>query len=261
MALIPALPRYLQLARALMSEIESGRYPVGSLIPTEFELCEQFGASRFTVREAVKRLVDLGLLSRRPGVGTLVLARTPRTAYRQVMEGIADLRQYSAETELEILEMKMQPLDAVLAGMVGAPTGQAWLHAEGLRREAGGPAPICVTDIYIHPAFRSVRQLGGRSTVPVYVRLEQQFGEEVLEVQQQIRATTLTGAQAKRLVAEPGGPALWVSRLYRNRRGDVIEASISTHPAERFTYSATFRRDGSHAAVSQRERAEERDEA
>ena len=243
MALTPIHPRYLQLARTLMHEIESGQYPVGGLIPTEHKLCQQFGASRFTVREAVKRLVELGLLSRRPGVGTLVLSRSPRSAYHQVMEGIADLRQYTAETELEILDMAMLPLNASLAAMVGAPIDQAWLHVRGLRREVGGLAPICITDIYIHPAFRSVRQLGGRSTVPVYVRLEQQFGEVVVEVRQQIRAVTLTGVQARQLSAKSRGPALQVGRLYCNRRGEVIEAAISTHPAGRFTYSETFRRN------------------
>ena len=66
-------PRYLQLAQTLISEIEEGHYPVGALMPTEFELCDQFGASRFTVREAIKRLVQQGMVSRQAGVGTRVL--------------------------------------------------------------------------------------------------------------------------------------------------------------------------------------------
>lgn len=242
-----APPRYLQLAQTLMEEIEAGRHAVGDMIPTEHALCQQFGASRFTVREAVKRLVELGLLSRRAGVGTQVLSRRPRAAYRQVMTGIADLRQYTAETELEITDVAMAPLDAATAALVGAPAGEEWLHVEGLRREVGGEAPICTTEIAIHPALREVRDLGGRSTVPVYVRLEQQFGEVVVEVQQQIRATALGRQQARRLGAEAGTPALWVCRLYRNRRGAVIEAAISTHPAGRFTYSETFRRGAPHA--------------
>ena len=60
-------PRYMQLAQTLINEIQSGRFPVGSTIPTEFELCEQFGASRSTVREAVKQLVQLGMVVRQAG--------------------------------------------------------------------------------------------------------------------------------------------------------------------------------------------------
>ena len=36
-------PRYLQIARELTAAIASGRYPVGARLPTELELCEQFG--------------------------------------------------------------------------------------------------------------------------------------------------------------------------------------------------------------------------
>ncbi|GJD52142.1 HTH-type transcriptional repressor NagR [Methylobacterium crusticola] len=244
MSLITPQPRYLQLAQTLISEIETGRYPVGGLMPTELALCEQFGASRFTVREAVKRLVELGLVSRQAGVGTRVLSTRARTAYRQVMQGMADLQQYTAETELEIVDVEMAPLDREIAALAQAPAGQSWLHVRGLRHLEGAPAPpLCASDIYIHPAFRSVRQLGGRSTVPVYVRIEEQFGETVSEVQQQIRAVPLSPEQARRLDAEAGSPALWVCRLYLNRRGEVIEVAISTHPADRFSYSEVFRRE------------------
>src|SRR3546814_18817339 len=95
-------PRYLQLATTLVHEIRSGRYPVGGLLPTEFELCDQFGVSRFTVREAVKQLVQLGLVTRQPGVGSRVLAKAPVTQYPQTMSGITDLRPYAYETPLEI---------------------------------------------------------------------------------------------------------------------------------------------------------------
>ena len=67
-------PRYRQLAQTLISEIQSGRYPVGDLMPTEMELCAQFGASRFTVREAMKQLVQMGLVARHAGVGSRVQA-------------------------------------------------------------------------------------------------------------------------------------------------------------------------------------------
>lgn len=245
MMLATPQPRYLQLAKTLISEIEAGRYAVGELMPTEFELCEQFGASRFTVREAVKRLVELGLVSRQAGVGTRVLSTKARTGYRQVMQGMDDLHQYTAETALEITDVGMVEVGEDLAPMLKAPLGQSWLLVQGLRRFiADDEAPICLTEIYIHPAFRSINQIGGRSTVPVYQRIEEQFGETIVEVQQQIRAVALTPSQAEALAASPKSPALWVCRTYLNRRGEVVEVAISTHPENRFSYSETFRRDG-----------------
>ena len=241
--LVSQQPRYLQLAQTLINEIQSGRYPVGSQLPTEFELCEQFGASRFTVREAMKQLVQMGLVARQPGVGTTVMSTHATTGYRQVMQRLSDLHQYTADTELEILRSSTVEVDKSLAGFLRATPGETWLRAEGVRWVDREEAPICLTEIYIHPAFRSVHSLTGRLHIPVYALLEQQFGEQVAEVQQEIRAVSLDAPTAKALGAEPKSPALWVCRHYLNRRGEVVEVAASTHPAERFSYVETFKRD------------------
>src|SRR5215203_4851633 len=57
--------RYLQIARELKRTIADGTYAVGARLPTELELCEQFGISRFTARAAVRVLSSAGLVTRR----------------------------------------------------------------------------------------------------------------------------------------------------------------------------------------------------
>jgi DNA-binding GntR family transcriptional regulator len=236
-------PRYRQLAQTLVSDIRSGRYAVGSMLPTEHELCEQFGASRFTVREAVKQLVEMGLVTRQAGVGTRVLNAQAQTGYSQVMETIEDLRQYTADTELEVLKTRSADLPDGRPEFVGATPKEGWLRIEAIRRVANRRAPpICFTEIYLHPTFRTIRYLGGRVSVPVYVHIEQQFGERIVEVQQQLRAIALPANLASMLKAKAGSPALWVCRSYLNHRGEIIEIATSTHPADRFSYSQAFRR-------------------
>ncbi|WP_089250233.1 FadR/GntR family transcriptional regulator [Rhodococcoides kyotonense] len=63
-----------QVTAQLRDEIVSKRWPVGSRIPTESELCEMTGTGRNTVREAVQALVHAGMVERRQGSGTFVLA-------------------------------------------------------------------------------------------------------------------------------------------------------------------------------------------
>ncbi len=237
-------PRYRQVAQTLLTEIQGGRYPVGGLLPTEHQLCEEFGASRFTVREAIRQLAQLGLVNRQPGVGTRVRAKSAISGYRQEMQRLSDLHQYSAETEFEVLHSAPIEVERDLAQMLRAKSGQVWLRVEGVRRAGAAPMPICFTEIYIHPAFRAVTGLAGRrSREPVYALIEQQFGEEVVAIDQQIRAVAVSASMGRILGAKPGSPALWICRHYTNRRGETIEVAISTHPAERFSYSETFRRD------------------
>ena len=64
----------MPFAQELIVRIVSGRYPPGSLIPTETQLGDEFGVSRTVVREGTKILADKGLLLSRRGLGTRVLA-------------------------------------------------------------------------------------------------------------------------------------------------------------------------------------------
>jgi len=63
-----------QVIDQLRGQIVAGAWGIGARIPTEAELSHLTGTSRNTVREAVQSLVHTGLLERRQGSGTYVLA-------------------------------------------------------------------------------------------------------------------------------------------------------------------------------------------
>ncbi|EKS71111.1 GntR family transcriptional regulator [Burkholderia sp. SJ98] len=236
-------PRYLQLAQTLINEIQSGRFPVGSTIPTEFELCEQFGASRSTVREAVKQLVQLGMVVRQAGIGTTVKAVNSEGSYRQVMQQLSDLHRYSADTALEVLKKEtVEVSDASLCKMLQAKPGETWLRLEGIRRSPESVDPICHTEVYIQPAFRSLTGIEDDPHTPIFTMIERQFGEQIARVEQEIRAVALPANIARLVNAKARSPALWLSRRYFNKRGEIVEAAVSIHPADRFSYSETFQR-------------------
>ena len=66
------IPYYYQLEGLLRSQIVTGRYQAGQRVPSEKQLCEQYGISRTTVRQAVGNLVAGGLLHHVKGKGTFV---------------------------------------------------------------------------------------------------------------------------------------------------------------------------------------------
>ncbi|MGH3086751.1 MAG: GntR family transcriptional regulator, partial [Rubrobacteraceae bacterium] len=74
------VPLYHQAARVLEEAIEDGRLPRGSRLEGEISLAEQLGISRPTMREAIKKLVEKGLLVRRRGIGTIVAPKPVRRA-------------------------------------------------------------------------------------------------------------------------------------------------------------------------------------
>jgi GntR family transcriptional regulator len=68
-------PLYRQIAEDLRAQIESGALKPGQQLRTELELREHYGASRNTVRDAIKWLTNLGLVETRPGQGTFVVQK------------------------------------------------------------------------------------------------------------------------------------------------------------------------------------------
>ena len=65
-------PMYQQIAEDLKKQIDTGTLKPGQQLPTEIHLRDQYNASRNTVRDAIKRLISLGLVETRPGAGTYV---------------------------------------------------------------------------------------------------------------------------------------------------------------------------------------------
>jgi GntR family transcriptional regulator len=65
-------PLYRQIAEDLRAQIESGDLRPGQQLRTEADLMEHYKASRNTVRDAIKWLINLGLVETKPGQGTFV---------------------------------------------------------------------------------------------------------------------------------------------------------------------------------------------
>jgi len=70
------IPLYFQIAESRKEAIQSGALEPGQRLDNELELAERLGVSRPTVRQAIQRLAQQGLVVRRRGLGTVVL--TPR---------------------------------------------------------------------------------------------------------------------------------------------------------------------------------------
>jgi GntR family transcriptional regulator len=234
--------RYLQVAQTLRREIVDGVYPVGSQLPTEQQLCERFSVSRYTVREALRRLRDDNLVASRPRAGTLVVPRPSSDSYAQDVVSINDLLAFATGARFVIESTGMVTLDDELAARTGLTSGQEWLAVQGFRHTEGSEFPICRTEYYINRGFAAVGRLLQRHSGPIFPLIEDLFGLSIVEVRQEIAAVLIPAELAGELAVRAGTPALEVHRRYTTSDGDVAQVTINTHPASRFRHSMTLRR-------------------
>ena len=232
-------PRYATVATALAAEILEGKRPVGTLLPTEQELCQIFGVSRSTVRQALRRLGELGLVAGAQGVGTRVIADQPRGRYVLAVRSVTDVMGYAARTHLDIRSRETVAADAALAERLGCEVGSRWVHVAGLRRAAEGRgAPISLCDLYIAEDFAEVAEAAELATTPAYRLIAQRRGVPVESVQQDISAIALDEAQAAALGAAPGSPGLFIRRQFFAAGGKLVEATTNIHAAaDQFVYT------------------------
>jgi len=234
-------PRYEEIHRALAADIRSGRYAVGSKLPPELQLCDTFGASRHTVREAIRRLSDKGLIARRAGSGTVVLRRTRGTAFTQQISGLPDLITYVKSARLEVLDARDIRADADVAKLLKCRRGEAWHRLTALKHLKGGRRPVAYLHAYVHrdhPALRGVLERGG---VGLHEFIEEKIGHPIAAVEQQFAAKPLRGREAKALAVAPGYAGFVIVRRYRAAPGRTVLVTSTVFPYDRMNYSMTLK--------------------
>jgi GntR family transcriptional repressor for pyruvate dehydrogenase complex len=106
-----------QIAKQIMDLISSGDLNPGQRLPSERELCGNFGASRSSVREALRCLTIVGVLNAQVGEGTSVAADG-----KKFLRRILEWRMITERNEIEdLLEVRI-----ALEGVSAAKTA---LHA------------------------------------------------------------------------------------------------------------------------------------
>jgi DNA-binding GntR family transcriptional regulator len=238
-------PRYVDVANELRRRIETGAYPIGGRLPTETQLTDEFDVSRSTIRQALAAMEDAGLIDRRQGSGTRVLAQSPALRYVQTATSEADILRYAAETVLDLLGPPgAVPLVDARRLHLGDP--DRWVRLRGIRRDPQLGPPLGLTTLFLRAAHAdAVLRDGQRMRGAVFARIAQEHGLTVSLIEQEITASLLDDDEADVLDAAPGGPALAFVRRYLSEEVGVFQIAESVHPAERFSYAVRLERERS----------------
>jgi len=240
-------PHFADIARELTEAIVSGRYPVGSVLPTELELRDHYQTSRHTVRAALHELQQLGLVSRRKNAGTRVESSRPRNKFRPTLASVDDLAQFGSKHLRLVQSTEVVDADCQLAKTLQCAEGERFLRISSLRIEGEkSRAPVGWTDVYIAPDYAEIADIAREQPDRLISDLiEERHGHSIAEIQQGIQAVLVPEEMAKRLRVKAGTAALEIVRRYVDSAGKSFETSVSIHPAERFSVAMRLKRSNS----------------
>ncbi|MEV4171843.1 MULTISPECIES: GntR family transcriptional regulator [unclassified Nonomuraea] len=224
------VPKYFQLREILLDLIDSDELSIGAAIPSERELCQRFGLSRMTVRQAVDHLVSEGRLHRVPGKGTFV-ARPKIELALQLTSFTDDMRARGMIPGSRDLDRRIVRASAHLAKELGIQPGEEVHFIERLRTADGEPLSIERAHIPVKLApDLADYDLSDKS---LYELLESRYGLVMDAGELTIDGGIADPSDADLLKLPRGGAVLLLQRRSFSG-GACAELGVSTYRADRY---------------------------
>jgi GntR family transcriptional regulator len=229
--------RWARVAASLRERLAAGEFD--ERFPGEAELVATYGVSRATVREAIRRLRDEGLLAARQGAGTFVLRREldapvlGRLGLEEMIEGAGH------EASARVLRAEPWWLDAAAAARLRAPEGTPAALVERVRLAGGEPVALDRSVLLVDGAARDELLAGAREGASLYRVLAQRCGVQVSGAREWLRAGAAT-ARVRRLLGLGASAGVLELERIAYRGESPLEWRVSVLKGEHYVFVASF---------------------
>jgi GntR family transcriptional regulator len=236
------LPRYYQLKELIREKVRSGDWQPGRPIPSERELCEQYGISRMTARQSITELVNEGLLYREQGRGTFVGRPKISQQLLRLTGFTEDMRARAQRPGAKVLAAEMWAADEPIADRLRVRTGQPIFRLRRLRLADSEPLALETAFVSFIGCERLLDDDLERHSL--YRLLETKYDRPLLEAEQEVEAGLAGDDEAGLLGIAVGGPVLHTRRLTYTERQRPIEYATAVYRGDKYTFYTRLARDG-----------------
>ena len=236
-------PLYRRLLGSIDTRIRRGDWATGAQLPSERELCEQFGVSRSTVRLALDQLSRAGVLERVQGRGTFV---TPHGSITQPLEHVTAFREALAAQGMtpgmRIISRTQEPCDDMLARWLGVAPHSLLARLDYVGLGDGEPLVVYRSSF---PAalmeetldvFCAAVTSGGTPGMPLEL-FAARAGVPELMAKQTFEARLATAEETALLCLEPPAPVFLVTSLVSGPAGRPLEYRRAVYRGDRYQFN------------------------
>jgi GntR family transcriptional regulator len=239
-------PLWLQAAEAIARDIADGALPHGTRLPAERELCQRLSISRVTLRKALTKLVDDGLVTPSHGRGWYVGTApahasgpgVPRNDWPNTLESFSETAHrlgLTASSQVQRAELLPATLDQ--AEQLGIVAGMPLFHLDRIRLLGGVPI---ATDRSRVPAelVPGIADVDFREH-SLYDALDA-AGVAPARAETTIEARSADPVLASELGIEPGAPVLVMHELVHAADERPVLASEIRYAGDRYRLRTVF---------------------
>lgn len=236
------LPQYRQIELALRERLPAMR--AGERLPSDAELCNEFGVSRMTARNAMQRLAEDGLVERIPGRGTFVVTPPAHRYADRLMAFSHEMARQGRTPSSRLLAREIRSAAASEATALALRPAEPVVVVWRLRLADGVPIAI-ETAVLVGRTAEAVMaaDLEGGSLHEALAR----SGLVLRRGSATIAAEAATAQDARLLDVDEGDPLLVERRVITDGHGHPIEATESRYPGDRYALDVRFEVDAGSA--------------
>ena len=241
------VPKYFRVKEALLTNITSGAWPAGAQIPSEPDLCSEFGVSRTTVRKAVSDLVNQGRLVVEMGKGTFVAQAKLEARFVHRAFGIhEDMARRGVALETTIVRREVVEATPEVAGRLRLRAGDPVQMLVRLRSVAGEPVLLSTT--YIPESLCPDLSEDELREGSLYRILRERYGLWIAHGARRLEAVAAGSEDARMLEVALGSPLLLLETVTYRDDGQPFEFSVALQRGDRIAVELDFLPSGHESA-------------
>jgi GntR family transcriptional regulator len=222
-------PLHSQLTEIIRERIQQGIYPAKSRLPSEREICEEFGVSRTTVREMIRQLKKESLIIVQAGRGAFVRSPQRNISVHISLDGFStDLARAgkTPSSKLLGLEVISQP-DEYLSKVMKLATGDELVKVERLRLD--NSIPLAIHTVWLNHRFCPQILTHNLAKNSLFSILRDVYKLKIQKASQNVFASLADSRERKLLSLPNPSSVLHAERTTYLDSGEIIEFSRATY--------------------------------
>lgn len=232
------MPLWHQLAERLRNAIDKDEFGEGDALPSESALNRQFGVSRTTARAALDHLEHEGLIVRRSGRGSIVLAPRVDQPLNLLASFTEDMRARGLNPSYHVFTVKVVRARAEVAACFGVERSSRVVMIKRLL--CADERPIALSVSWLAPGILQGRKVPTVAELEaagsLYDWLEREYAVRIAAGSQFIEAAGADRELAERLQVPVGHPLLVARRTARTAGGTAVEYVVTHYRADRYRF-------------------------
>lgn len=219
------MPVYQQIANDIILRISQEEWLIGEKIPSESELVKEYGASRVTVRQALSKLENDGLIDKQRGRGAF-LKSNPRRSVQELFLPQVGVQHKSENTTSHVVFSVVSEASSQVYSSLSLEPGSKLIYLE--RDFVRKGKIVGINRAWFPYSLLAGLENEGLINGSVTTTLQERYNIQFNSVENFIESVMLNATTAEQLETISPSPALRISSIYKLKDNTPVQYAVTT---------------------------------